>query len=400
MRFPPKKLGLAGLAVIAVTVAIVAIVRKESPSAGKGAEAGRGGSGDMREVRGARPVLERKDISAATAQSGRRLHASPTTGEWAKIAGTLTPAQAKAMLEKDRLEEKNVEARAQRAWLIINQLCRNGFPREAWDLIEKEEGSVRTGALGGFFRDAELPKAELLGMMDKMYSDERAASLFGYWSRFSPDEFLKVDMSEFPLRSKMEADAFRKTLSEMMAQGYDPANPALSQPIRMDLLALAAKQANAGTLNYGDFKVLLQNDPSKDGFLYWESLKQVNPEVKVGQATFDGTDSMIIRAMAVQDGERVMNMAIVPNSQEGEYMHIALSEWLKKDYSNAERWYEGRKGSLSEEQEERVKVAFVRAEVARGEYDRASEWMAQIKSPRWSGAVWWERKEIKKRAAQ
>jgi hypothetical protein len=388
----------AAAAILAVVVVVTSVAISRSGE----------GSGSGKPVAGNGTTKSRTSKSAAGSAAlpvdrGRRAFKPPTDSEWKKLTSNLTPAQAKLLLERDRLQEKNLDVRAERAWLIISQLCQNGYPHEAWELIEQSPGDVREKGLGGFFRDANLPKAELLAMMDALQPKERATSLFGYWSRFSPEEFVKMDLAEFPLRSPMETSAFRSTLEEMIAQAYDPKSPQLSQQVRQDLLLLAAERANAGMLKYEDFKTLLGKDPSKDGFTYWEILKAVDPQLRAGQtsgkANYDGPDAMVIRAMAVQDPEKTMDMTMVPDSHESNYIHIAMGEWLRKDFNRANEWVESHQASFTPDQMDRTAVAFVRAQVSRGEYDSAAQWMEHIQDPRWAGAVWWERKQIEEQSA-
>jgi len=322
---------------------------------------------------------------------GRRQFADPTDGGWARIASDLKPAQAKEMLERDKLEEKNIEARSEHAWHIINQLCRNGYAREAWELIDASPGLVREKGLGGFFRDANLPEAELISMMGDLQNKDRASAYYNYWSRFSADQFARMDLSQFPMQNPVEFASFRNTMQDMLGESFDPKNPEAGKAARYDLLSLALKQANEGGMDYAEFKAFLEKDPSKDGFTYWEVMKSATPEIREsqthGQANYTGPDAMVIRAMTMQDPEKTMAMTIVPDSHEANYVHIALGKWLENDFDNAQKWYNDHEATFTPDQLQRTAVAFVRAQVARGEYQSAAEWSAKLNTPRWIGAV-------------
>lgn len=350
-------------------------------------------------TRSSRPAASRAE-SSAPIKKGRRYFPDRTDAEWKRAASTLTPAQAKAMLERDKLEEKNIDARAERAWQIINQLCLNGHAREAWDLIETEPGGVREKGLGGFFRDADLPAGEMIAMMNELQNRERSSAYYNYWSRFTPEEFTKMDLSAFTMRNPIEFGAYRRAMEDMLTDSYDEKNPEASKWVRHDLLAMALKQSIDGGMNYAEFKAFLAKDPSKDGFTYWEVLKGATPEIRadqlMGSRNYDGTDSMVIRAMAIQDPTKTMEMTLIPGTHEANYIHIAMGQWLEKDFGNAKTWVDGRYATFTPEQQERTAVAFVRAQVARGDYKSAAEWAQKITSPKWRGAVSWHMNEVHK----
>ena len=350
-------------------------------------------------TRSSRPAAHTRGEAAAPAHKGRRYFPDRTDAEWKRVASTLTPAQAKAMLEQDKVEVTNVDLRAERAWQIINQLCLNGHTREAWDLIETEPGGVREKGLGGFFRDADLPAGELISMMNTLQNRERSSAYYNYWSRFTPEEFSKMDLSAFTMRNRIEFGAYRRVMEDMLTDSYDAKNPEAGKWMRHDLLAMALKQSIDGTMNYAEFKGLLSKDPSKDGFTYWEVLKNATPEIRadqlMGSRNYDGTDAMVIRAMAIQDPARTMELTLIPGTHEANYIHIAMGQWLEKDFSNAKTWVDGRYASFTPEQQERTAVAFVRAQVARGEYESAAEWGRKITSDKWRGAVSWHMNQVR-----
>jgi len=347
-----------------------------------------------------RQSMERNS-SPAPLTKGRRYYPELADSSWKKMAATLTPQQAKDLLENDRLNEKNIDTRAERAWHIINQLCLNGHSREAWELIETETGTVREKALGGFFRDADLPEVELIAMMNGLTNRDKASSFYNYFSRLTPEEFAKgVDLSQFPMGSTMEMFSLRRAMEDMMVEAYDAKDPEASKEVRRDLLAKVLEQSNNGTISYQEFKNFLSKDPSKDGFTYWEVLKSATPEIRAdqlqGTRNYDGTDAMVIRAMTIQDPAKTMAMTLVTDSHEANYIHIAMGQWLEKDFTNAKTWVDGHQASFTPEQQERMAVAFVRAQVARGEYDSAAEWAAKIQSPKWKGAVAWHEGQIRR----
>jgi len=339
---------------------------------------------------------------ASQREKGRRYFQPSTDPSWLKTAAKLTPATAKEMLERNTLEIVNLDERAEKAWNIIGQLCLNGYPREAWELIEQDTGAVRQKQLNAFFREADLPKEELLRLLGDQQTHDRAIGLYGYWGRFSPEEFSRMDMSEFPLKSQQEIGSFRKLMSDMLTEKYDPADPEASRTVRADLLSRVVEQANAGMFSYEEIAKLMTRDPSKDGFLYWEATEKVAPELKAGQNTFFGTDAEIIRLMTAQNPEKVMNQAVTPGSREQRFYHIALTEWLDKDYKKGEDWYYARESSMPEDARERSAVAFVRASVRAGNYGAADQWLARVKAEGWHNALTYEKSliEADKRKAQ
>ncbi len=345
------------------------------------------------------PRLESTHVTPAAVETkGRRLHAAPQSEDWKRIADLLTPDQAREMLEKDKVDFANPLLRAERAYIIIGQLCRNGYTKEAWTLIEEEPGIVREKGLGGFFRDAQLPESEIVALLDPLQPKERAAGLLSYWSRFSAEEFAAMDLTSFQLRSPEESRAFIRTMEELMTGTVDAMNPKTGAGVRDALLSMVVRQANSGTIDYNTITTLFGKDPVKDGFAYWDVLKQVKPELRAtqtkGMANYAGPDSMLIRAMAAQDPQKTLAMTMVSGSHEANYIHIALGQWVEKDPGQARTWVDQHFSAMTPDQKERVAVAFIRGQVSRGEFEDAAQWSPYITNPRWKVAVYGEEKAI------
>ncbi len=400
MEISSKTIRWGGLTILFALIGVIYFATGKpdvkSPESSAGAES------SARPVRSNRPPLPKSEIIVS---KGLRYYPAPASSEWQRIAASLDPEKAKAMLERDRLEEKNVNVRAENAYNIINQLCLNGYTDEAWALIDESSGKVRESGLSGFFRDANLPKEELLSRLDTLQLQDRAMGLVGYWTRFTPEEFTKANMADFPLKSANERGAFRSTLMKMIDAAYDPKNPEASKWVRHDLLSLAAAQANAGMFRYGEFAELINKDPSKDGFTQWEVLKTINPELKAGQDSLLGPEAQAIKAMVTQDPEKAMSRATVSGTQEAKFMHVALTEWLAADYDHAERWYQANRGSFDQFFRDRSAVAFMRTAAKRGEYQTALNWYAQLEKDTWISGMrgeknWIERQMVPKPAGE
>jgi len=101
--------------------------------------------------------------------------------------------------------------------------------------------------------------------------------------------------------------------------------------------------------------------------------------------------------MTAQDPERTLTMSSVPESREHAYFHIAMTEWLNRDFKGGEAWYEKNVGKMIPEDVDRSAVAFARASVRAGNHDLGEQWIAKIQSNRWKDAVHYERAEIAKR---
>ncbi len=331
--------------------------------------------------------------------SGRPATASPGivtsgTNGGNEITAALTPAQAKEMLERDRAEEKNIEARAEKAAQIIAQLCRNGFTNEAWALIETDPGIVREKALSGFFREATLPENEMISRLGTLEKKERLMGLTGYWSRFEPETFARIDLGKFGLATTEDRVALRQTFQAMLEKAFDPAHPELGKLVRQELLGSAVDQANAGTLVLSDIGKILDRDPSKDGFAYWEALERIDPALRKGQDTLKGTDAVIIRAMVTQDPERTLNMTLVPGTTARGKGYVALEKWLTQDFNKAADWYHR---NADRADPDSSAVAFMRACATRGDYQTALDWYARIQSESWRTGIGGEMRSIQRR---
>lgn len=376
MRFSGRTFAYAGVGLIVVAIAVVATV----------------GGGEGKSGKEESSAAQKPRHREARVAEGER----DTRSEWDRLAPKLDPAKARELLEKDRLEEKNIALRAERAAQIIAQLCRNGYSKEAWNLIDVNEGLVREKSLGGFFHDANLPHTEIVGLIEGLHTQERAVSMQGYWGRFSPEEFAQMDLTDMPLRSKNEQGVFRRTIESKLAEIYDANNPEGSVQLRKNLLQQVAKMMNNQTLEYWHLGDLANKDPSKDGFSYWEIAKTVNSTTRNPQPPYNGTDSTIIRTMTIQDPERLMTMTLVPETPEAKSMHIAMEQWLISDYDKAATWYESNKGGFDAALRDRAAAAFMRAAAKRRNYQEALSWYAVLEADTWKSGMKREKQIIEK----
>jgi pentatricopeptide repeat protein len=258
-------------------------------------------------------------------------------------------------------------------------------------MIEGDPGIVRQLSLNGFFRDANLPKSELIGLLDGLEKKERATGLSGYWDRFAPEEFVRLNMSEYEVRSPEEKAALRQTLEAMISRAFDQNHPETSKLIRQDLLNLAADQIGRGIFAYGDMGKILQQDPSKDGFAYYEALQRVDPEYRKNQDTLKGTDSQVVRAMVTQDPQRTMDMTLIEGSWVKGKGYVALEKWVTMDYRAAEEWYQRNEGKADRDSSA---VAFMRACGTLGRFEEALQWYARIESESWKNGIGGEMRSI------
>lgn len=349
---------------------------------------------DRKKARPSRIQQDRsKNTPGRSATASSNIAASGANG-LSELTAALTPARAKELLERDRLEEKNIEVRAEKAAQIIAQLCRNGFTNEAWALIEADPGIVREKALSGFFRETTLPETEVIAKLGTLEKRERLMGLTGYWGRFEPETFARIDLGKFGLVTTEDRVALRQTFESMLAKAFDPANPDVGKLIRQDLLRSAVDQANAGTLVLGDIGKILDRDPSKDGFSYWEALERIDPALRKGQDNLKGTDAMIIRAMVTQDPERTLNMTLIPGTPARGKGYVALEKWLTQDFKKAEEWYFR---NADRADPDSSAVAFMRASATRGDYQSALDWYAKIQSESWKNGIGGEMRSIQRR---
>ncbi len=384
-------IGAIGISAIAVAIILSLQSAEKIPSNASSAT-----SPSAAERTKARPTRIHPDRSKPSGSQGDRIHHERSTSalNGGQVDATLNPAKAKELLERYRDEEKNIEVRADKTAQIIAQLCRNGFTKEAWSLIESDPGVVREKSLSGFFREATLPENEMISRLGTLEKKERLMGLTGYWSRFEPETFARLDLGKFGLHTTEDRVALRQTLESMLAKAFDPANPDIGKSIRQDLLRSAVYQANAGTLVVGDIGKILDRDPSKDGFAYWEALERIDPALRKGQDTLKGTDAVIIRAMVTQDPERTLNMTLVTGTPARGKGYVALEKWLTQDFNKASEWYHR---NADRADPDSSAVAFMRACATRGDYQAALDWYAKIQSESWKNGIGGEMRSIQRR---
>jgi hypothetical protein len=218
----------------------------------------------------------------------------------------------------------------------------------------------------------------------------------GYWGRFSPEEFALLELTDMPLRSKNEQGVFRRTIESKLAEIYDANNPQVSVQIRKQLLEQVAKLMNNQTLEYWHLGDLVNKDPSKDGFTYWEIAKTVTSTTRNPDPPYNGTDSSILRTMTIQDPERTMALTLVPDTMEAKKMHIAMEQWLISDYDKAASWYESQKAGFDSYYRDRAAAAFMRASAKRKNYQDALSWYATLEADTWVKGLRAEKQQIER----
>lgn len=316
-------------------------------------------------------------------------------------AEPLDPQQAAAMLAQNRKSEKNLNLRADRAAAILRRLCKSGYAKEAWELIEPEYGLERSRALEAYFRSAELSSAEVTTRMAELDAGDRGAALRGYLGQYPARELAMLDLSPFSFSEGLEQAALADTLNKLLSGSgehgiQDPAAARL-------LLTKAAEWAAANKLRMGDFGKLMEADKSQDSFAHWTLTTTLPEGMRKADPPYDGVQARLIRGMSREDPERLMAMTMIAGAPEERFMHIAFGEWLDADTASAKNWHNSHQAGFTVEQQDRAAVAFLRFCVRYGEYEEGLEWYSKISGANWRSALAYEQRNamngIKKKAA-
>jgi hypothetical protein len=324
------------------------------------------------------------DRPAMRAQDRRAERAAAFASD-ATLPKLLDPAQARALLERNKQDTKNLAERAEKAHAIIQRLCQNGHVGEAWELIDAEYGLVRFRGLEAFFQQAKLTPGEALGYLEGLDGGDRGSALKGFFGSFDTTEFVALDLGSFKLDTPRERAALLGNLADRLRAVSDGQNADPQQVIA--LLAKATQMAKESMLSLDDLGSLLALDKTRDSFTRWATLDALPEGLRNTDRPYDGLQSNLIREMVIEDPERMMALTMEPGAPAGKFMHVAFEKWLDADNASAMQWYESRREGLNEDQQDRATAAFLRNSIRYGEYETALKWYDGFISPKWRSAL-------------
>lgn len=307
------------------------------------------------------------------------------------ISDELTPAQASLLFEEFKSKNPGTRERFKFAAAIIRKLCELGYTQEAWELIEKDRGNVRTNQLAAFFTNAKSSHSELLGRILDAQREDVHVSLSGFMSRFKPEQYEEIirspDFRSFlggldrldPNEAKLIKNNISSGLGNVITIFIFEAPNQTSE-----ILRIAARLNSEGVLDTPRFMDLAARFGRGDPFGNWDLISAIQS----GEDRVAGLRSNMIRDMLEVDAPKALSK-ILDNIYPGKASDIssAIGSWVNLDAKGATDWFQQNRGILSPQDSDTIAAAFSMYAGDLSEYPGAQQWAEQIRDPKMKAEV-------------
>jgi hypothetical protein len=315
-------------------------------------------------------------------QSSDEVSKGPRSGKDRSQGSNLTPEKAAGLIADFDAKTRDINQRALFSSDLIIKLCKNGYAREAFDLIEKDYGRVRNNQLVSFFMHADLPPKELLSMIPNMdFKADADTCLRGFTLRYRPEELGGVLTSpEMGSLISSLGDRFPpQAMSSLVANSLNSAlldGSSDSGKIVDTGLYLNSK----GLLDAGQLLALINKVPGS-AFDKWRIIREVDPNTSW---TGDSRNkrNAVIAEMVLSDGPEALSKILESTgNHRADDLRKAIGSWNEADPSAAATWYNQNRSSLNQDDQGAVASTFAREAMVSSEFEGARQWAELIDDP-------------------
>lgn len=372
-----KKSLIVAVAAIFLSVLVFIFIQKGKVEDPARAERDAPGKSQGKDARDAQKLTEmRNEVGAGLAKQ-------PDTPS----SEILTPDEAKWLMEEaNRIT--NITERSKACSAIIENLCKSGYPEEAWNLIESGLGQVRKWQISAFFRAAQVPD-EVLYQKFKELNDDSEVS-FGMYGII--DRHLKGDWVTF-----LKSDGFKAFLKSMDELGLPlNLNRSLSPSLQSYVSDLGAKDIAAQRSKIDQIVSAYQNQII-DAATLGEVLECANilsPEQKVEamsalkdlgpvNGNLQVYRKRLIADLVRKDPQGAISNTLKqpPGQQSSRDISTAVRAWISADSQAATDWYASNSSSLTSFQKDSAAGAYYLVAMDDGSHDTARKWIDEMQDP-------------------
>lgn len=299
--------------------------------------------------------------------------------EFNAIQGDVTPEMARKLLDRCKSEIVDLDERWRLSSRIISALCRSGYSKEAWLLIEQAPGDVRAGELGAFFGTGSLKFERLSEYLDELSNPEdRANALSGFINRLPSERLNEFDFSKIAISSPRE----KNTVFSAIRMSVESLGPSSKIPdatkIVQNLLETSAQLVIEHKLDSEHLSRILQADLSNDGFYHWNFLNEMRGGVSAEE--FEKLQASVIPGMIKANAARAMDTLLSDPSaaQSGFVVSRAIESWYRVDSTGANAWVTSHLANQDVATRDLILGSVARVATQDGDYTTALQWSNQI----------------------
>jgi hypothetical protein len=298
----------------------------------------------------------------------------------------MNPAYAAARLEQAR-GIANMMQRGMACRKIIQELCQAGYVGEAWELIDKDHGKVRSLELDAFFGSKMVDLATFearfkeLGDKDEVWHAMNARML-----TYKIGDLVKALMSQqvdrqYLALKDLDPDAFSNSVFNRLHSTL----PDIPVPEREARLSDAIALQQKGLLRPEEPVRLLGIMGDYDVFKKWRTFSDYTGRTDFGDKSgfVDITREQFIGQMFRESPSQSIDLILKSEGTAGARdLKVAVQQWSELDSRGAAEWYEKNASTLSPEKQSSAASGFFGLALNNGELDVARQWANQITEPR------------------
>ena len=300
------------------------------------------------------------------------------------IPKVLTPDEARRLMEEaNRFADIDEKSKASSA--IIGDLCKSGYPGEAWELITNGLGQVRAWQVSAFFRSAQVTDEALY----QKFKELNDASEVNFAMRGMLKRHLNGDWVTF-----LKSDGFKAFQKSMDDIGFTVnVNKAVSPSLQAYVWDNGEKDPAAQRSKLDQVVSAYQNQLI-DAATLGEVLKSANilsPEQKMEalNALKDlgpvNGNLQIFRKRLIADlvrkdpqGMISSTLELPPSQQSSRDISTTIRSWISADSQAAADWYARNSSSLTPFQKDSAAGAYYLVAMDDDSYETARKWIGEM----------------------
>ncbi len=294
----------------------------------------------------------------------------------------ITPDIARKKIQ-EALQIEDIGSRAKECSEIIMQLCLAGYTSEAWELIDKDFGRVRTFELDAFFRTPNMDVALFKEKFKSLYNSEESRSAMNSWfSNFDPNQITgsllnSESNQQFLLMKDLDSACFSNAVYNRLHDGLET----LSISDGDNRLNSADTLQKKGLLRPIEIIRMFSDLGNLGNFEKWDRFKKYTADVNYGsdQGFVDHVSNDMIKSMIRESATKTVLTILNEDGDMGaKYLQFAVQEWSELDSRGAFDWYQKNSKILSAEKKSYVAAGFFGKAFDNNELDVARQWANEI----------------------
>lgn len=289
--------------------------------------------------------------------------------------GTLTPEQARKLLERVDVEIIGINDRALASSIIIQALCKQGYTKEAWNLITNEQGMIRASEIGAFFGGSGEPLETLLTKLNLIDDPTERSTAISCLVRSRSEEIVGLDFSRLPLNSDQDTKAV------VSAIAYNLSTKQEAETSRA-LLGKAISLLTEGKLNVGNLLQILGSDNANNAFYQWDMVAGL--KTSVSTEDFERLNRALVRKLVTTDPDKAMELLTTSQTTKNSYpvLSLAIDQLYNNAPKEANAWVTSHLPNLDPATGQRIIVSVAQVAIKDADFITAQKWADQLTNPR------------------